>query len=267
MPPVDERHHVWRDFVAHMARRLGRPEITAHREDGQQVALGSVTNLGVATTERAEMPREMCPVFDIGQHVQQVAHRHALHQRFLQRDCAFRDDGGRGAAHHQLARFVDDHMLGLLGEPLIQLTSRVRKPLTQLGHEAGAAGGHAELLAVARQAVFALAPWQQVIAVVRKCVGAGHAQIAAAQFLGHIGQDAELEIATIGRGAQFDRTAHQLAPAFRGKAEVNVDGNPLPVQRLVLEHSFPTPSARSAIAWSIPMPGRAPGAAGRPGAP
>jgi len=48
VPTVDERQHVRGDIGVEMAGRLGRAEIAAHRENGQQVALGGLANLRIA---------------------------------------------------------------------------------------------------------------------------------------------------------------------------------------------------------------------------
>lgn len=56
-----------------MAGRLGRAEIAAHRENGQQVALGGLANLRIASGQRPEVPREMGPVFDVTGDVQRPA--------------------------------------------------------------------------------------------------------------------------------------------------------------------------------------------------
>lgn len=94
VPPVDKRHHVRRDAIAHVARGLGRPQVAAHREDGQQIPLGGVADLGITARQRPKVPGELGPVLDVGQHVEQIARRHAAGQRLLQGGGAGRDLAG-----------------------------------------------------------------------------------------------------------------------------------------------------------------------------
>jgi hypothetical protein len=58
-----------------MASGLGRAKIAAHRENGQQVALGRFANLRIAPRQRPEVPCEMGPVLDVREDVQHVPRR------------------------------------------------------------------------------------------------------------------------------------------------------------------------------------------------
>ncbi|MNX99931.1 hypothetical protein D3C86_1324090 [compost metagenome] len=129
VPAIDKRHHVRRDPLAHVPGSLGGSEIAAHGKDGEQVPLGGIANLRVAARQRAKMPGEVCPVLDVGQHVQQVARGHAPDQRLLQGYRAGRDLPGDGALEYRLAVLADGNMLALVGKTGIQGMRGVAQPL------------------------------------------------------------------------------------------------------------------------------------------
>ena len=65
-----------------MARGLIGPQVAAHGEHSEQVALPCVAKFGIVAGLRPKVTGESCPVLDIGENIQQVA-----------RGCAIFDSG------------------------------------------------------------------------------------------------------------------------------------------------------------------------------
>ena len=96
----------------------------------------------------------------------------------------------------------------------------------------------ADALAVHGQPFLALRPGQQLLAVVGERLGAVDADIAAAEVLAQVAEDAHLEVASVGRMALALGAAHELAPTLRSKGQVDLVGDPLCLAVFVVQHDL-----------------------------
>ncbi len=254
MPAVDERQHVRGHVRVEVSSSLSRPEIAAHRENRQQVALRGLTNLRIAARERPKVSREMCPVLDVREDVQHVACRQSGIEALLECDGARRNFLRDGLTQNRLAVAIDHDVFALVRQLFVELAGGIGEPLSQVPHEVAAARRQTELVAVLLRLQFALSPRQEVITIVGVGIRAGHAQVPDAQLFRHVRQHAQLEITTIGRRPVAMRTPHKLALPRRRETDVDVGVNPLPVQRFVFEHDVERFKKRADPGWSNSTP-------------
>lgn len=217
---IDEGQHVRCDpAVAEMTRGLGRPQVAAHGEDRQQVALGGLLELGHVARRRSEVSREPDPVLDVGEHVQNVPRRHPLGERILERYSGRRNFAGNRLAQHRLSGGGQGHVTTTLGKFVIQMPSGVGEPVAQTASKGCSFLRQASLLAVGGQQLLAFLPGQQLITVIGELLRAGDTEIAGAQLLGKVGEHTDFEVASA--HAQTKTIAVALAQELRQRSEAN----------------------------------------------
>ncbi|MCY1228152.1 hypothetical protein D9M72_404500 [compost metagenome] len=94
--------------------------------------------------------------------------------------------------------------------------------------------GQPDLLAVGRQSLQTLLPREQLPSVIIKGLRPQHAKIPGAQLASQVGEHADFQVAAVGWWTLAGGAAHDLAPTFRGKREIDMFIDPLAMQILVV---------------------------------
>ncbi|MNR27292.1 hypothetical protein D3C85_1445580 [compost metagenome] len=114
-------------------------------------------------------------------------------------------------------------------------------------------GRHVQFGAVFWQAPLAFPPGQQVCPVIGKGVRSHHAQVTGAQLVHHMREHAQLQVAPVSRRPLVVWATYEFPPALRGEADIDLGGDPLAVQGLVVEHHLQRHQQCARLAGRLPF--------------
>ena len=217
------------------ARRLARAESAAVAEDGGEVALARVVQLGLKSGYGTEVPGPAQPVLGVGERFQHTGRDHARLEQPFQEGRAIDSLPRPQPLHHGFAGHDLD--VFVLGKCLIDGVGRFGEAGFQRRHEGAGTGGDAGLLGVACDVALVILPGDELSTVVAILLAARDAQVARFQLVDYLGEQANLEVAPVHLGGgRFVRCppGQQRPPflAHPGQVEWPLDGGAVGSRRV-----------------------------------
>ena len=195
-------------------RGLARTQPAAVAEGGRHIPLARALQLGLEARDRAEVPGPIEPMLRVGQRLQHAGREEVRFEQPFKERAAVRGVAGAQPLHHGLT--THDFDVLVLREAPIGGSSRGAQASLEGSNEGRRLGRHAGLLGVARDVAAILVPGDELGAVVAVLLAAWDAKVARLQFVDHLGEQADLEVAPVHLGGcwRTRRVPGQQRPPF-----------------------------------------------------